>query len=84
MLKQTTQMERQTDLMQNILDSLDSVSEAEPDTQSIEKETHTLQDIGRSVQEYTEFTKTLVYCVATGFVVWQLLCKTREHINKSV
>ena len=43
--KQTTQMERQTDLMQNILDSLDSVSEAESDTQSIEEESHTLQDI---------------------------------------
>ena len=68
--------------MQNILDSLDSVPES--DTQSIEEETHTLQDIGRSVQEYTDFTKTLVYCAATGFVVWQLLCKTREHINKSV
>ena len=66
MERQTTQMEIQTETMQNILDSLGS------DAQSIEEET--LQDIGRSVQENTEFGKTLVYCAATGFAVWWLLC----------
>ena len=85
MERQTTQMEKQTELMQNILDSLDAVSES--DTQSIlekeNKESHTLQDIGRSVQEYTDFTKTLVYCAITGFAVWQVLCKTWKHIDKS-
>ena len=86
MERQTTQMEKHTELMQNILDSLDAVSES--DTQSIlEKEikdSHTLQDIGRSVQEYTDFTKTLVYCAITGFAVWQVLCKTWKHIDKSM
>ena len=39
MERQTTQMEKQTELMQNILDSLDAVSDIESDTQSIlEKE----------------------------------------------
>ena len=80
-------IERQTELMQNILDSLDAVSDRESDTQSIlEKEnteSYTLQDIGRSVQEYTDFTKTLVYCAITGFAVWQVLCKTWKHIDKS-
>ena len=84
MERQTTQMEKQTELMQNILDSLDAVSES--DTQSILekeiKESHTLPDIGRSVQEYTDFTKTLVYCAITGFAVWQVLCKTWKHIDK--
>ena len=72
--RQTTQMERQTTQMemQNILDSLGS------DTQSIEEET--LQDIGRSVQEDTDFGKTLVYCAATGFVVWWLLCKNKTPV----
>ena len=37
----------------------------------------------RSVQEYTDFTKTLVYCAITGFAVWQVLCKTWKHIDKS-
>ena len=71
--------------MQNILDSLDAVSDKESDTQSIleNKESHTLQDIERSVQEYTDFTKTLVYCAITGFAVWQVLCKTWKHIDKS-
>ena len=86
MERQTTQMERQTELMQNILDSLDAVSNIESDTQSIlEKEnteSYTLQDIGRSVQEYTDFTKTLVYCAITGFAVWQVLCKTWKHVDK--
>ena len=58
----------------------------ESDTQSIlEKEnteSYTLQDIGRSVQEYTDFTKTLVYCAVTGFAVWQVLCKTWKHVDK--
>ena len=35
------------------------------------------------VQEYTDFTKTLVYCAITGFAVWQVLCKTWKHIDKS-
>ena len=86
MERQTTQMERQTELMQNILDSLDAVSNIESDMQSIlEKEnteSYTLQDIGRSVQEYTDFTKTLVYCAITGFAVWQVLCKTWKHVDK--
>ena len=39
MERQTTQMEKQTELIQNILDSLDAVSDIESDTQSIlEKE----------------------------------------------
>ena len=80
-------MESQTEVMQNILDSLDAVSDIESDTQSIlekeNKETHTLQDIGKSLQEYTDFTKTLVYCAITGFAVWQVLCKTWKHIDKS-
>ena len=80
-------MERQTELMQNILESLDAVSDIESDTQSIleneNKESHTLQDIVTSVQEYTDFTKTLVYCAITGFAVWQVLCKTLKHIDKS-
>ena len=82
MERQTTQMEKQTELMQNILDSLDAVPES--DTQYIleNKESHTLQDIGRSEQEYTDFTKTLVYCAITGFAVWQVLCKTWKHIDK--
>ena len=84
MERQTTQIEKQTELMQNILYSLDAVSES--DTQSIlekeNKESHTLQNIGRSVQEYTDFTKTLVYCVITGFAVWQVLCKTWKHTDK--
>ena len=46
------------------------------------KESHTLQDIERSVQEYTDFTKTLVYFVITGFAVWQVLCNTWKHIDK--
>ena len=86
MERQTTQMERQTELMQNILDSLDAVSNIESDTQSIlEKEnteSYTLQDIGRSVQEYTDFTKTLLYCAITWFTVWQVLCKTWKHVDK--
>ena len=61
-------MERQTELMQNILDSLDAVTDIESDTQSIlekeNKESHTLQDIVTSVQEYTDFAKTLV-CMAS-------------------
>ena len=48
--------------MQNILDSLDSVPEAESGSQSIEEETHTLQDIGRSVQEYRVYKDTCVLC----------------------
>ena len=81
-------MERQTELMQNILDSLDAVSDIESNTQSIlekeNKESRTLQDlhVGTSVQEYTDFTKTLVYCAITGFAVWQMLCKAWKHIDK--
>ena len=86
MERQTTQMERQTELMQNILDSLDAVSDIESDTQSIleqeNRESHTLQDIGRSIQEYMEFTKTLVYSAVIGFAAWQLLCKTWKHVDK--
>ena len=57
---------------------------SESDTQSIleNKESH-MQDIVTSVQEYTDFTKTLVYCAITGFAVWQVLCKTWKHIDKS-
>ena len=81
-------MERQTELMQNILDSLNAVSDIESDTQSIlekeNKESHTLQDIGTSIQEYTDFTKTLEYCAVTGVTVWQVLCKTWKHIDKSM
>lgn len=80
-----TKMDRQTELMQNILDSLDAVSDIESDTQSIlereNKESYTLQDIGKSMQEYMDFSKTLVYCGLTGFAVWQLLCKTWKHIE---
>ena len=74
-------MERQTELMQNILDSLDAVSES--DTQSLleNKKSH-MQDIVTGVQEYTDFTKTIVYCAITGLAVWQVLCKTWKHINK--
>ena len=83
---QTTQMEIQTELTHNILDSLDAVSNIESDTQSIlekeNEESYTLQNIGRSVQEYTDFTKTLVYCAITGFAVWQVLCKTWKHVDK--
>ena len=82
-----SKMERQTELMQNILDSLDAVTDIELDTQSIlekdNKESHTLQDIVTSIQEYTDFAKTLVYCAITGFAVWQVLCKTWKHIDKS-
>ena len=80
-------MERQTELMQNILDSFDAVSDIESDKQSIlerkNKESHTLQDILTSVQEYIDSTKTLVYCAIIGFAVWQVLCKIWKHIDKS-
>ena len=80
-----TKMDRQAELMQNILDSLDAVSDIESDTQSIlekeNKESYTLQDIGKSMQEYMDFSKTLLYCGITGFTVWQLLCKTWKHIE---
>ena len=84
MERQTTQMERQTELMQNILDSLAAVSDIESDKILENKESHTLQDIGKSIQEYTEFTKTLVYCAITGFAVWQVLCKTWKHVDKGM
>ena len=81
-----TKLERQTELLHNVLDSLDAESNIESDTQSIlekeNEESYTLQDIGRSVQEYTDFTKTLLYCAITGFTVWQVLCKTWKHADK--
>ena len=68
MERQTTQMEIQTEKMQNILDSLDP--------QCAEEEA--LQEIGKSVQEDTWFGKTLVYCAATGFAVWlYTLCNNK-------
>ena len=83
---QTTQMEIQTELLHNILDSLDAVSDIESDTQSIleqeNRESYTLQDIGRSIQEYIEYTKTIVYSAVLGFAALVLFRKTWKHVDK--
>ena len=82
-------MERQRELMQNILDSLDDMVDVESDVESNmqsnleNKESSTLRDIKNSMRESLELVKTLGYCTIAGIAVWQLLCKTREHINKS-
>ena len=83
---QTTQMEKQTELLHNILDSLDAVSNIESDTQSIleqeNRESYTLQDIGRSIQEYIEYTKTIVYSAVLGFAALVLFRKTWKQAEK--
>ena len=83
---QTTQMEKQTELLHNILDSLDAVSNIESDTQSIleqeNRESYTLQDIGRSIQEYIEYTKTIVYSAVLGFAALVLFRKTWKQVEK--
>ena len=78
-------MERQREFMQNILEHLDDMADVESNTQSNleNKESSTLRDIEKNMRESIEFVKTLGYCTIAGITVWQLLCKTREHVNKS-
>ena len=81
-----TKLERQTELLHNILDSLDAVSDIESGIQSIleqeNRESYTLQDIGRSIQEYIEYTKTIVYSAVFGFAAWVLFRKTWKQIDE--
>ena len=68
---------------------LDDMAEVESDVESNtlsnleKKESSTLRDIEKSMRESLELVKTLGYCTIAGIAVWQLLCKTKEHINKS-
>ena len=77
-----TKLERQTELLHNILSDIeDAVSDIESSAPVLEQEnmeSYTLQDIGRSIQEYIWYTKTIVCSAVLGFAAWVLFRKTKQ------
>lgn len=72
-----TLMEKQSKEIQHLIEILqdDAVSFVS------EEKKEPLKDLGDKIQEYTNFSKTLVYCVMTGITVYKLLCKTVQHVE---
>ena len=83
---QSDQIEKQTIRSMYVVDALDTLLEEESDTQSIlkqeKKETHTLQDVEKTIQECSNYTSTIVWCAFVGFAVWQAYCTTCKHVEK--